>query len=218
MVHRIQEYKPSLKQHGLSVDTSDAKPALAYDPNSDIIMFSEESWVSIVVAWVKSGFMFIISAVVIFTVLYVTLAVSLFFITPVDGEPTFVSRGTFLGGEPALQDRVLTSASEKDQSDPISRLEYAFMGVPDAAIVQIASGPLDVISANDGMISVSGNNSVQYAGNLVNSQGETITVSSQSLKGEYLALCLSGSCTPNTYTIVDAQNIFGEVQNVKEDV
>lgn len=218
MVHRIQEYKPSLKQHGLSVDTSDAKPALAYDPNSDIIMFSEESWLSIVLAWVKSGFLFIVSAIVIFAVLYVTLAVSLFFITVVDGEPTFVSRGTFLGGEPALQDKVLASSSEKEQADPISRLKYAFIGVPDSSVMQIASGPLDSITANNGIISVSGNNSAQYEGVLVNAAGEPISVNSQDLSGDYLALCLSGSCTPDTYIVVDGQSIFGEVQNVKEGI
>jgi len=215
MVHRIQDYKPSLRQHGLAVDTSDAKPALAYDSNSDIVMFSEESWFKIFAGWLKSGALFLVSAVLIFAVLYTTLAVSLFFTTFVEGKPVFVARGTFLGGEPALTDKILGSRTEASEDDPLNRLQYAFMGVPNSVVGEISSGPVDTISAANGQISISGSSSQSYEGVLVDESGQPQDVSSRKLQDEYLVKCMSGECQPGSYFLIKGESIFGEVQNVK---
>lgn len=215
MVHRIQDYKPNLKRSGSPVDTSDSKPALAYDSSSDIIMFSEQSWVSIILNWLKSGLMFLVSALFIFFVLYVTLAATLFFGNLIDGKITFVARGTFLGGQPAVEDYVLSSATEAEKDDPLSRLQYATMGVPNAQVVQIASGPVDIITATASGVTVQGENNASFDQPLYNNEGELVTASNQKLNNQYLALCVAGECEPNTFVIISADNIHGEIQNLK---
>jgi hypothetical protein len=213
MVHRIQEHKPSLKQGGGVVDTSDVKPALAYDANSDIIMFSEESWLSIVISWVKSGLMFLLSAFLIFLVLYITLAVSLLFVTVVGDKTVAVARGTFLGGEPALLDVVLTSPTEETSEDPLNRLKVGFMGIENPQIVRVQSGPLDTVVAKNGKITVSGKAALSYDGVLVDKNNNPAEMNDK-LVSQYLVQCVSGSCEPGKFFIVDQANIFGKIQTL----
>jgi len=215
MVHRIQDYRPNLKKSGPTVDTSDEKPALAYDSNSDIIMFSEESWVSIILGWLKSALLLIGSALLIFFVLYVTLSVSLFFVNFVGGKPAFVARGTFLGGQPAVSDYVYTSGTTDASDDPLSRLQYAFLGVPDAEIVQVASGPSDTVAVNDGNIKVTGENNATYKGTFVDDKGKSASLNDK-LSDSYLVMCVSGSCEKGTFHLMSKDRIYGEVQNIKE--
>jgi hypothetical protein len=214
MVHRIQEYKPTLKKSGGAVDTSDTKPALAYDSNSDIIMFAEESWFSIIGAWLKTGFLFIVSAVLIFTVLYVTLAVSLVFVTVINDKANIITRGTFLGGEPGVSEQILVSASKVEADDPLSRLSDAFLGIPDAQIGTVVSGPLDTITSGNGTVTVRGEGEAAYPGDILNAKGEVVQMNNQKLEGQFLVSCDSGACTPGSFMLVDDDRIFGEVQQL----
>ena len=209
MVYRIPETKPSLKGGG-TVDASEEKPALAYDANSDIIMFSEESWLRIVGNWFKTTFMFMLSAVFIFTIMYGILAGSLLFATPVDGKVTLTARDTFLGGVPSPGDIVLSSTSQKAAEGPLERLKEAGLGVDDAQITKILTGPHDSVSFNGDSFAVSGIEPGNYNGILMNSAGERVTKNFQ-LNNQYVTECMSERCAAGTFIIVDDDKIFGEV-------
>lgn len=214
MVYRIPEARPHLKGGG-TVDVSEQKPALAYDSNSDIIMFAQESWLTITASWLKSALMFILSALLIFTVMYGTLAASLFFVTSVDSKVTAVARDTFLGGIPAKNDMVLTSPTQVAGDNPLDRLREAVLGVKDAQIVEILSGPSDKISMSGDSFTVTGQEPGFFHGAIISSDGKRITKNFQ-LGDQYLTSCVGGACKPNTFLIVEEENLYGEVVNLKE--
>lgn len=214
MVYRIPEAKPTLKGGG-SVDSSEEKPALAYDPNSEILMFSEESWLTIALSWTKTTLLFLLSATIIFVIMYGTLAASLLFATPVDGKVEVAARDTFLGGVPSKDDVVLSSPTQVAGEGAGERLKEAALGVDAASIVKIVSGPNDsVATAGDGF-TVEGQEPGTYNGVLMNSAGERVQGSLQLTK-QYVAECMSENCSPGTFIIVDDDKIFGEIVELKE--
>lgn len=210
MVYRIPEAKPSLKESGSYVDVSEEKPALAYDSSSEIIMFSEESWLRISLSWLKTSFLFLLSAMLIFTVMYGTLAASLLFATPVDGKVTVVARDTFLGGIPSKGDITVVSPTQAAGKNPIDRLKEAGLGIKDAQIVKVLSGATDSIQITEGGFSVTGEEPGSYNGTLINTSGNKV-VGSFKLERQYIAECVSGACTPGTYVVVEDANIYGEL-------
>lgn len=214
MVYKIQDLKPSLKKQG-SVDTSAVKPALAYDSNSDIIMFSEESWLSIVGSWLKSAVLLLLSALLIFAALYTVLAATLFFVTVVDDKPTFVARNTFLGGVPSVNDRILASKTTPASTDPLSRLQSSFLGVQDPVVVQVLTEPNDTVSVSGGNVTVTGKNTNTYDGVFVNDKGDASNLPSTPMTNQILVKCLSGSCTPGQFFLVKIDNVYGEVKNIE---
>lgn len=215
MVYRIPEAKPRMKGIGSTVDASEQKPALAYDANSEIIMFAQESWFSIGGSWLKSAFLFLVSALLIFIVMYGTLAASLVFVTSVDSKPTGVARDTFLGGIPSKNDTVLASPTQEAGNNPLDRLREAALGVKDAQVVKILSGPSDLINIDGNRFTVSGQEQGSYTGTILSSDGKKVNKSLQ-LGDQYLASCIGGACTPGTFLIVEDPNLFGEVIDLKE--
>ena len=210
MVYRIPEVKPSLKGGGSPVDASEHRPALAYDSNSEIIMFSEESWLSIAGSWLKTSGLFLLSAMMIFLVIYVTLAASLLFATPVNGKVTVVARDTFLGGVPSQGEVVLASPTQAAGKNPLDRLKEAALGVSKAETVTILSGPTDTLQIDDSSVSVSGGKKPgTYRGTVLDPMNQKVTGTVQ-LNNQYLGQCDTG-CTPGTYVIVPDTNIFGKV-------
>lgn len=214
MVYRIPEAKPSLKGSGAPVDVSEEKPALAYDPNSDIIMFSQESWLTIGVGWLKASFMFLLSAMLIFTIMYGTLAASLLFATPVGGKVTVVARDTFLGGIPAKDDVVLISPTQAAGENPLDRLKDAGLGVNEAQIVKILSGPNDTVQISGGKFTIGGQESGSYEGTVLNAEGKPVSGTFQ-LTNQYVTSCVSGACTPDTFIIADDKNLYGEIVDLE---
>lgn len=209
MVYRIPEAKPRMKGSGSTVDVSEEKPALAYDPNSDIIMFSEESWLAISLSWLKTSFLFLMSAMLIFTIMYGTLAASLLFATPIEEKVTVVARDTFLGGIPSKEDLVIASPSQAAGANPLDRLKEAALGIKDAQIVKVLSGPNDNVQITSTGFVVSGEEPGSYNGVLANAEGAIVQTSFQ-LGKQYVAQCVSGACTPGAFIIVEDANVYGE--------
>lgn len=219
MVYRIQEVRPALKISGSAVDASEEKPAMAYDSTSEIIMFSEESWLAISLSWLKTSIMFLLSAMLIFTVMYVTLASSLLFATPVEGKVTVVARDTFLGGIPNIDDTALASVTQEAGKNPLDRLMEAAMGVKESQIVKISSLPTDTIAINGDNFAVirkvQGKEQAVLTGTgAVMVEGQRAT-SSFTLNEQYLATCVSGNCTPGEFVVVEDKKIFGEVVDIE---
>ena len=92
---------------------------------------------------------------------------------------------------------------------------YAFLGVPDAEIVQVASGPSDTVAVNDGTIKVTGENNATYKGTFVDDKGKSASLNDK-LSDSYLVMCVSGSCEKGTFHLMSKDRIYGEVQNIKE--
>lgn len=206
MVYQVQETKPSLKRGGSTVDTTDIRPALAFDSSQDIIMFSEESWLSIFWSWIKSAFMFFAAALLIMVVLYVTLAATLVFVANVNNEPVVVARGTFLGGIPQTGDLVFVGSGTPG-TDPLTKLQEAFVGVPDGKVAVTLSEPGDTVSASNGQITVNG---TSQPGTFVNSTGAPATLGSTSLTNQALVECVTGACEPGTFFLINLDQIYGE--------
>ncbi len=214
MVYKIQDLKPALKKQG-TVDTSAVKPALAYDANSDIIMFSEESWTSIIGSWFKSAALLILSGILIFAALYTVLAATLFFVSVVDDKPTLVARGTFLGGVPDVGDQILASKTTPSSSDPLSRLQSSFLGVDSAVVVENLSEPNDFVSVSGDNITVTGKNANSFNGVFVDNNGNQVNLPSTSTTNVTLVKCLYGACEPGQFFLIDSGNVYGEVKNIE---
>tara|TARA_B100001146_G_scaffold210106_1_gene207674 strand:+ start:9 stop:653 length:645 start_codon:yes stop_codon:yes gene_type:complete len=214
MVYRIQETKPSLKRGGAAVDTTDIRPALAFDSSQDIIMFSEESWLSILWSWVKSAFLFFVAALVIMVVLYVTLAATLVFVANVDNEPVVVARGTFLGGIPQAGDTVFVGSGTPG-NDPLTKLQEAFIGVPDPKVATVLTEPGDVVSAGNGTVTVNGQS---QSGTFVNSSGAPSGLGSTALTNQALVECVTGECEPGTFFLIPLDQVYGEAVMLQRTV
>jgi hypothetical protein len=173
-------------------------------------MFSEESWLRISLSWVKTSFLFLMSAMLIFTVMYGTLAASLLFATPVDGKVTVVARDTFLGGIPSKDDVAVVSPTQAAGKNPLDRLKEAGLGIKDAQVVKILSGPNDNIQMKDGGFAITGEETGSYNGELISTSGAKI-VGSFKLANQYVAECVSGACTPGTFVVVEDANTYGEL-------
>lgn len=214
MVYRIPEAKPSLKGGGSYVDVSEEKPALAYDSNSEIIMFSEESWLQISLSWLKTSFLFLMSAMLIFTIMYGTLAASLLFATPINGKVAVVARDTFLGGIPSKDDVIVVSPTQAAGKNPLDRLKEAGLGIKDAQVVKVLSGPTDNVQIKEGGFAISGEESGSYSGDLISTSGNKV-VASFKLEKQYIAECVSGACTPGTFVVVEDKNTYGELVDLE---
>lgn len=213
MVYRIPEAKPNLKGGG-SVDASEQKPSLAYDASSEIIMFSEESWFSIIFGWMKTSLLFAASTIFLFTVMVLVSSASLLFFAPVDGKVEVVARDTFLGGVPSAGDVVLASPTQVAKDNPLERLQEAIMGIDEAKIYTVLSEDVGTVDISGGQITVTGKETVTVTGELRSISGNPI-VESFTLKNQHLAECVSESCTPGSYVILDGDKIFGEVIEVE---
>jgi hypothetical protein len=156
--------------------------------------------------------MFLLSAMLICTVMYVTLAASLLFATPIEGKVSVVARGTFLGGIPAKDDFVVASPTQAAGTNTLDKLKEAAFGIESAEVVKIASAPTGMVQIDGDSIVVSGMEPGSYTGIVLDDKGERITSSVQ-LNKAYLAECVSGSCKPGTFVIVDGTKIFGELVN-----
>lgn len=214
MVYRIPEAKPRIKGSGSAVDASEERPALAYDSNSDIIMFSEESWFSISLSWLKTSLMFLLSAMLIFTIMYGTLAASLLFATPINGKVEVIARNTFLGGVPSKGDVVATSPTQAAAENPLDKLKEAAFGIPDAQIVKVVSGPNDTVQVSGNTIIIGGQEPGTYTGELKDATGKAMTGSFQ-LSEQFVTECVSGGCAPGSFVVVEDANVFGELVDLK---
>ena len=211
MVHRIQNVKPRMRKAGNSVDATGQKPALSFDTSSDIIMFKEESWVAIVLSWLKTSIMFALSAALIMAILYVILAGTLLFFTSVSGNLALVARGTFLGGNPSTGEIVLASNDVPASTDPLSKMKDGILGVPNSIVVEVLSNPNEIITKTSDGISVE--NGGTFSGNVKFPEGSDNPLQ---LNKQIAVQCVAGSCTVGDIMVLDTNLIYGEVRNPEE--
>lgn len=207
MAYRIQNLKPKLKKGGKEVDGSGVKPNLSYDSSSDIIMFREESWFSIVLSWIKTSLLFGLSAALILGVLYVILSATLLFVTPINGHPVLIARGTFLGGEPTIGQTILTSGTTAAPTTVIGKAENGILGVDNAQVVKVSSNTIGTVTEAPNGLNIDGK---FVEGKVVLKNAQKLPTT---LKDQVVVKCEAGACDVGSLFIVDQKAIYGEVRN-----
>jgi len=209
MPHRIQNLKPKMRRQGAAVDAAGQKPALSYDSSSDIIMFKEESWTAIVLGWLKTSIMFTLSAALIMGILYIILAGTLLFFTPVSGQLALVARGTFLGGDPSAGEVILASNDIPASTDPLSKIKDGTFGVPNSIVVKVIGAPNSTVTQTGSGIRSDDGSEATGAVKFPEGSGNSVQL------GDELAVqCVSGACTVGDIFIINTNLVYGEVRNV----
>lgn len=206
MPYRIQQHKPKLKS-GKDLSNTGVKPALSYDSSSEIIMFKEETWTSIVLNWLKTTAGFAGIAALILALLYFIVSSTLVFGTVVDGKVDLVARGTFYGGVPKTGTSILVSETTPAPDDFFGKLQNGVTGVDKPSIVIVKSGPSDTLTSAGNGINVDGK---VVAGKPTLAKNESLPMT---LKDSYLVQCVSGACkdSKEDLYVVSKTMIYGQV-------
>lgn len=135
--------------------------------------------------------------------LYTALGSTLIRLTPeTTGGYTLVRNGTFLSGNPLNGDMIYVSNSVPNDGSMGQRLKYSFSPLPDAATLETIAGPFGEITLDEEGYIVFNGEGTEYHG-----QDQ---VKPRYLGNEFLALCVSGDCTPGDIYTIPKDNIHGE--------
>lgn len=198
--------KPRLAARSKPVVTLDeeattARPALSAGASS-VVAVTPKSATKAIKRGTNAIVKIVASFVLLLVVLYGSLAATLMVAAPSADGFTWVVRGSFVGGIPEQGDFIYASTSHAVGTDAISKLTQAVVGVDNAAVFEVVTGPFNNIATdNDGQILVDGEPSGYF--------GE---VEETKLARSYLAACVQGACDEGTFVIVPHDNIAGEAR------
>lgn len=147
----------------------------------------------------------IMLAVVVGIAVYTSLAGSLMFLAPtVDNdkvtERSWVARGTFVGGKIDTGTQVYGSATTLAPEGFIKKALEGYMGVPDAFIAEVISGPIANITTDKAKNILADGKKTGYTGEVKDTK----------LRSQFLAVCVSGECVPGEIVIIESGSISGE--------
>lgn len=206
--------------HGI-VDVSDYIPQLAVAGEHDIVATKEESWLSILLGWAKGSILFIVIGLLFLALLYSGLSATLmsYVKTGPHSPHSLVVRGTWssTGSIPPVYAKAVISDTTFVPTNWWGNIVVGWMGIKNPSIVKIMSGPYDKIAVVNSKVSNLTNNAV--GGGFVSSPEFTYNSTknndiSYTLKGEYLVQCISGTCQPGTYFIINPGQVYGEVKKL----
>lgn len=140
--------------------------------------------------------------VMVVVLLYAAVTSTLMSVVPGNAGFTWLARATFIGGEPASGDYAYVSSQENPNNGFVSRLKQGVIALPDASVVQVIAGPAGDIS-NDA------EGRIIYSGKPTNF---VMPIEPQTLLGEYLTVCVTGSCTPGELMFISKQHVVGEAK------
>lgn len=119
----------------------------------------------------------------------------------------FVKENTFHGGIIPANTSILVDTQAEQKNDFGERLKQAFIPSKNAAVVKVVAGPHNAISwVASGLVTVDGKLTNVH---LTQQPLDADKTSKTKLRGEYLAVCVSGDCTPGDGIIVSQKNIYG---------
>lgn len=208
--------------HGV-VDSSDYVPQLAEPGAHDIIEVKEESWGSIFAGWGKGLLLFILVAITCLSLLYTGLTATLMSYVPLNPDNasrSWVVRGAWskTGNQPPIGAAVAISENTVAPTQWWDNVKVGWVGISKPSVVKIQSTMYDTVTVNDKNISVtekvSGKASTKN-GTLVNSPAYPDATDIDGpivLKKQYLVQCVSGSCKPGAFFIIDKNQIYGAVR------
>ena len=182
--------------------------------SSGVEVLEEESSRDTAVAIVRTtygGIKFIVSMIVlvifILVTLYTVVCGTIMYTAPAhSGNPTerlWVSRGTFDGGQISPNTVVYGSGSKDAATGFIGRAIEGYIGASDSFVAKTLIGPVGDLSSKGGTVYLNGEKT-KLKGNIENYR----------LHDEYLATCISGSCTPGEFVVVKYPSVSGEVRGL----
>lgn len=148
-------------------------------------------------------------AVMVAIAVYTSLAGSLMFLAPsVDGEKvterSWVARGTFVGGNIDVGTQVYGSATTLAPEGFMGKMIEGYMGADDAFIAEVISGPIANVNTDKA-------NNIIVDGKKTGYVGE---IKETKLRGQFLAVCVTGECTPGEIVIIESGSISGEYKGI----
>lgn len=208
--------------HGV-VDSSDYIPQLAEPGAHDIIEVKEESWGSIFVGWGKGLLLFILVAVTCLSLLYTGLTATLMSYVPLNPDSAsraWVVRGAWSksGNQPPVGAVVAISDDTVAPTQWWDNVKVGWVGINKPSVVKVQSTMYDTLTLGDNTISATNKvtgKTFTKQGTLVNSPAypdATNIAGNLVLKQQYLVECVSGSCKPGTFFIIDKNQIYGAVR------
>lgn len=212
-----------------STVSADDQVGMLSVPGAEIIEVQEETWPSIIWGWFKGLLGFGLLLAIIGAGLFTGLGMTILNYAPLDpdsSERSIVLRGAWAdtGGNPPVG---TTAAVSSSKPAPTSNWwEWAtisWVGIPNPSTVTIASTDYDelyITGTLDNMTVTSINNPT-VKGDFVApafmdledtyEEGETFEENLK-LDKQYLVQCVSGTCEPGTYFVVNETQIYGEVR------
>ena len=201
------------------VDSSDYNPQLAMPGAHDVVEIKEESWPSIIFGWIRGLIAFAIVAVLLLGVIYSGLAANLMMYVPLNPDSSsrsWVVRGTWseTGGKPSVGEQAVVSEDTMFPEEWWNTILVGWAGISNPSIVKIQSTTYDKLYINNDKVTNLSNEKV--SGKFVTSPSYAVNATEGEqnfkLKNQYLVECVSGSCKPGTYFIVDVKQIYGEAR------
>jgi hypothetical protein len=209
-----------------TVDSSEQVGRLTV-PGAEIVEIQQEGWGSIIATWVKNiiGFALLLALFVGVLITGLGATVMTFNTVGDDSHRSIVLRGAWAdnGGNPPLGTKVAIS---EDTLAPTSNwwdwISVAWIGIPSASTVKIVSTDYDklYVSGTKEDATVTSIANPEETGTLEDSitlnrddyeDGEAVEFNYQ-LKKSYLVECVAGACEPGTYSVINEEQIYGEVR------
>jgi hypothetical protein len=133
--------------------------------------------------------------------IYAVLAITVLVVLSSGDDKALVLRGAYPVGQAPTGAYVYVSSTAADHTFS-GKVAQAINGVPSGSVVQIVAGPATKIGTDaDGYIVADGERTEFQA-----------DVDPYTLGREYVALCVSGACTPGEAVLVGQDNVIGAVK------
>lgn len=156
---------------------------------------------------IKTIIFFLIAGVILFAVLYSSLAATLMFTAPSQDSQTervWVARGAFPGGLVPAGSYVYGSATTPESNSLITKAGEGYTGASQDFVAEIIAGPNAKVSVDDAGRIIVNDVATPYNGK----------VSNQMLNHQYLGVCMEGSCDKGTILTIPESNVYGEAKGV----
>lgn len=118
-------------------------------------------------------------------------------------EWVWVTRNVFVGGIPESGDQALISTTSEVSTTYLDKFMQTFRSVPDPAVVEVVAGPFGAVSSPNGEILLD-----------QNPTGYAFSVDNHTLNRQYVVVCVTGACTPDTAYVIHQDQIAGRADGM----
>lgn len=203
--------KGKLRSSSKVFDLENEQPLINNNAPQVVIEYETLNWGAIIASWLKTIFMFFLLGIVLVAGIYAGLASTILYVVPSDKNDSFaVARGTYVGGVVPAGSIIYVSMSSSIENNFLSNLQEGFNGVKDGAVVKTLAGPVQEISIDmkNSEVSLYKDGKIEdIIEGVIPEQYADITL----LKNQYLVECVSGACKKGQLSIINQEQISGEV-------
>lgn len=206
--------KGKLRSSSKIFELNEEEPKLSNNVLPTVIEYEEIGWGHIIKGWVKSILVFLLLGLVLVVGAYAGLAATISYGTIDDrGEIIVVARGTYVGGVVPKDEIVYISTTHILDGNLWDNLQQGFVGIPNAATVQVLAGPVQEIEVQANQILLKkGTETVGKIEGVI----EDLTPNKTVLQNEYIVRCLGGACEPGELLLIKSAQISGEVVTIRD--